>query len=92
PSAGAPSRHAVEQAESEVGRAVIVTTATATIGFASLSVARFLPIRYFGLLTSVAMIVALAAALFLLPALLGLRYHRRGTDRQGTDPEQTATS
>lgn len=82
--AGRPSRHAVEQAESEVGGALIITTATATVGFASLIVARFLPIRYFGLLTSVAMLVALAAALFLLPAILGLRYHRSETDQQRT--------
>ena len=81
-SVGPPSRRTVEQAESDVGRAVIVTTATATVGFASLTVARFLPIRYFGFLTSAAMVVALAAALFLLPALLGLRYHRTDTDQQ----------
>lgn len=74
-----PAAVDIHNAVAEVGPALLVTTAAATAGFISLTVAHFLPIRYFGLLTSVAMVVALAAALFLLPALLGVRYHRRAT-------------
>jgi len=74
-----PAAIDIHNAVAEVGPALLVTTAAATAGFISLTVAHFLPIRYFGLLTSIAMVVALGAALFLLPALLGVRYHRRAT-------------
>ena len=71
-----PTREGVETSVQEVGAALVVTSLTAAVGFLSLAIARFLPIRYFGLLSASAMIVALGAGLIVLPALLSLRYHR----------------
>jgi len=67
-----PPPAAASAAVREVGWAMVVTTATATAGFLSLTAADFVPIRDFGLLASVAMVVALAADLLLVPALLAL--------------------
>ncbi len=59
-------RHALEH----VGPAMVLTTVAACIGFFALMTSDFIPIRYFGLLSGVAMLVALAAGLWLVPALL----------------------
>lgn len=52
------------------GPAMIATTLTACTGFLALALSDFAPIRYFGLLSASAMAVALAADLWLLPALI----------------------
>lgn len=54
-----------------VGPAITVTTLTACVGFLCLAQSDFLPVAYFGLLSTVAMIMALAADLFFVPAVLG---------------------
>ena len=59
-------RHALEH----VGPAMVLTTVAACIGFFALMTSAFVPIRFFGLLSGTAMIVALAAGLWLVPALL----------------------
>ena len=46
------------------------TSLTITIGFSILVLSNFIPSIYFGLLTGLAMVIALAAALTLLPQLL----------------------
>ena len=61
--------HAVDR----VGPAVAVTTITACIGFMALARSSFAPIRSFGILSSVAMLVALVNNLFLVPAVLTCR-------------------
>ncbi|MCF6285385.1 MAG: MMPL family transporter, partial [Candidatus Hydrogenedentes bacterium] len=50
--------------------AMIATTTTACVGFLALSLSTFGPIRFFGLLSGGAMVVALLADLWLLPALV----------------------
>lgn len=50
--------------------ALLVTTATAAIGFASLGLSAFIPIRDFGLLAGGALVIALLATLHMVPALL----------------------
>lgn len=57
----------------EVGPAMIYSTLTACIGFATLLTSGFVPIRYFGLLSSIALLVALASDLILTPSVLVLR-------------------
>jgi uncharacterized protein len=74
-----PPREAASAAVREVGWAMAVTTSTAIAGFLALTAADFLPIRDFGLLASVAMAVALAADLMLVPALLALGLGGNGT-------------
>lgn len=53
-----------------IGYAMYYTSVTIIMGFSILTLSNFLPSIYFGLLTGLAMIVALIAALTLLPQLL----------------------
>ena len=53
-----------------IGRAVFYTSATVIFGFSILVLSNFLPTIYFGLLTGLAMSIALLAALTLLPKLI----------------------
>jgi predicted RND superfamily exporter protein len=53
-----------------IGRAMYYTSITIIIGFSILVVSNFIPTIYFGLSTGFAMLVALLAALTLLPQLL----------------------
>ena len=53
-----------------IGRAVFYTSCTITFGFSILILSNFLPTIYFGVLTGLAMLVALLAALTLLPKLI----------------------
>lgn len=67
---GLDARAATLDAVLQVGPAMILTTATACAGFFALGRSHFVPIAYFGLLSGIALIVALAADLLLTPALL----------------------
>jgi predicted RND superfamily exporter protein len=53
-----------------IGYAMYYTSVTIIIGFSILALSNFLPTIYFGLLTGLAMLIALMAALTLLPQLL----------------------
>lgn len=53
-----------------IGRAVFYTAITIIIGFSILVLSNFIPTIYFGLLTALAMFIALLAALTLLPGLI----------------------
>ncbi len=53
-----------------IGKAVFYTAITIIIGFSILILSNFIPSIYFGLLTALAMLIALLAALTLLPKLL----------------------
>ncbi len=64
---------AVGKVLEEVGPAMIYSTLTACIGFATLWGSGFVPIRYFGFLSVIALLVALAADLVLTPSILVLR-------------------
>lgn len=55
-----------------IGRAVLYTSLTIIFGFSILVFSNFIPTIYFGLLTALAMFVALLAVLTLLPALIVL--------------------
>jgi len=68
---------AVRKALVRVGPAITTTTLTACIGFFAMSRSAFGPIRYFGMLTGFAMVLALAGNLFLVPALVTLRWRSR---------------
>lgn len=61
---------AVLRSHRTVGRAMVYTSVTITLGFSILSLSEFVPTIYFGLLTGCAMMVALVANLTLLPLLL----------------------
>ena len=53
-----------------IGYAMYYTSVTIIIGFSILALSNFLPSIYFGLLTGLAMLIALVASLTLLPQLL----------------------
>jgi predicted RND superfamily exporter protein len=53
-----------------IGRAIYYTAMTITVGFSILALSKFIPTIYFGLLTGLAMVLALMSNLTLLPALL----------------------
>jgi predicted RND superfamily exporter protein len=55
---------------SNIGRAVLYTSTTIIFGFSILVLSNFYPTVYFGLLTALAMFIALLAALTLLPKLI----------------------
>ncbi len=61
---------AVSAALNHAGPAMAITTVAASIGFFSLLRSAFIPIGWFGLLSGIAMLVALAADLLFTPALL----------------------
>jgi predicted RND superfamily exporter protein len=61
---------AIQRALSGVGRALIFTTVVAACGFLIFCLSSFKPIQYFGLLTGISMISALAANLFILPSCI----------------------
>ncbi len=61
---------AIQRCHTSVGRAMYYTSVTITLGFSILALSSFIPTIYFGLLTGLAMVVALVANLTLLPLLL----------------------
>ncbi|MGD8440396.1 MAG: efflux RND transporter permease subunit [Holophagae bacterium] len=73
---GDSPRVAVRQTLKHVGSAMVVTSATAAIGFLSLTASRFVPIRDFGVLAAVAIAAALIGDLLLLPAIIVAREDR----------------
>ncbi|MGB5345098.1 MAG: MMPL family transporter, partial [Woeseia sp.] len=62
----------VERCHLSIGRAMYYTSITVILGFSILVLSRFVPTIHFGVLTSLAMAVALLANITLLPALIVL--------------------
>jgi predicted RND superfamily exporter protein len=60
----------LHRCHSSIGHAMYYTSVTIIIGFSILALSNFIPSIYFGLLTGLAMIIALIAALTLLPQLI----------------------
>lgn len=61
---------AMHRCHNSVGRAVFYSSVAIIAGFSFLTISNFIPSVYFGLFTSLAMVVAFAAAVTLLPLLL----------------------
>lgn len=60
----------IHRCHASIGRALYYTSLTIIIGFSILALSNFIPSIYFGLLTGLAMSIALVAALTLLPQLI----------------------
>ncbi len=60
----------MKRCHASIGRAMYYTSVTVIVGFSILALSSFMPTIYFGLLTGLAMTVALIADLTLLPVLL----------------------
>ncbi|PIE70661.1 MAG: hypothetical protein CSA22_06590 [Deltaproteobacteria bacterium] len=63
-------RAAMHRCHESIGHAMYYTSLTIIMGFSILALSNFMPTLYFGLLTSLAMFIALFAALTLLPQLI----------------------
>ena len=61
---------AIERCHHSIGRAIYYTSVTIMLGFSILVLSQFIPTIYFGILTSLAMLVALLANMTLLPLLI----------------------
>ena len=61
---------AVQRSHNSIGRAMYYTSITITLGFSILVLSNFVPNVYFGIMTGIAMLVALIANMTLLPLLL----------------------
>jgi len=61
---------AILRCHRSIGRAIYYTSVTIMLGFSILAFSRFIPTIYFGLLTGLAMLVALLANMTLLPLLV----------------------
>jgi len=61
---------AMHRCHGSIGYAMYYTSVTIIIGFSILALSNFIPTIYFGLLTGLAMLIALIAALTLLPEML----------------------
>ena len=68
--AGVNVTDAVVASHGSIGSALYFTSLTVIIGFSILAFSNFIPTIYFGLLTALAMVLALLANLTVLPALL----------------------
>jgi len=61
---------AIDRCHCSIGRAIYYTSVTIMLGFSILVLSNFIPTIYFGILTSLAMLVALLANMTLLPLLI----------------------
>ena len=68
--AGKPHRQALRESSTHIGRALVLSNAALVLGFSVLSLSNFLPLVYFGLLVSFAMLSGLLGNLVLLPCLM----------------------
>jgi len=68
--AGYDVASALERTHAGVGRAVVLANLALVVGFSVLTLSHFIPLVYFGILVSVAMLGGLAGNLVLLPVLL----------------------
>jgi predicted RND superfamily exporter protein len=63
---------AIRRCHATIGRAMYYTSVTIMLGFSILMLSSFVPTIYFGVLTGIAMMIALLADLTLLPVLLAV--------------------
>jgi predicted RND superfamily exporter protein len=80
--AGLPLAEALRETHQGFGRALVFGTLALVIGFSVLAMSRFIPLVYFGVLVSLAMLGGLIGNLLLLPLLLPL------VDKDPQQPQQ----
>lgn len=81
-------KQAVENCHASIGKAVYYTSLTVIVGFSILALSNFIPTIYFGLLTGLAMLVALILVLTLLPKLLMMFKPLGPEEGEQTKPEK----
>ena len=89
---GLPVSQALSITSHNVGRALVFANLALVIGFSVLTFSQFIPLVYFGVLVSLAMIGGLAGNLILLPMLLQLIYREsRATDESSLNNAESST-
>lgn len=78
---------AIERCHHSIGRAIYYTSVTIMLGFSILVLSQFIPTIYFGILTSLAMLIALLANMTLLPLLI-VAFQTSGKPRERLAAEQ----
>ena len=81
---------ALEKTQTSVGRSLVFANVALVAGFSVLTLSHFIPLVYFGILVSVAMLGGLAGNLFLLPLLL--TYVDRESMPRDAEPPLAAAS
>lgn len=81
---------ALEKTQTSVGRALVFANVALVAGFSVLTLSHFIPLVYFGILVSVAMLGGLTGNLFLLPLLLS--YVDREPMLRDAEPSPAADS
>ena len=93
---GLPHWDALKAVQAGTGRALVFSQLALVGGFSVLALSNFIPLVYFGVLVSVAMLVGLFADLFLLPMLLtlaeGVGEGAKHTAGVAAEPEPAAAS
>jgi predicted RND superfamily exporter protein len=72
-----PVEQAIRETYHESGRAIIITSFILSAQFIILSFIDFVPLRNFGLLTTLGIVTALVFDLLLLPAMIMLKYRSK---------------
>ncbi len=80
---GAGLREALERSVREAGPAILMTTVVVSAGFAMLTFSRFEVLFLVGLMTVISAIAAVAADLFVFPALIATAWRRRAAEPAG---------
>jgi len=80
------AKTAIARSHSSIGNAIYYTSVTVVIGFSVLGFSSFMPTVYFGLMTALAMVLALLANLAILPSLLVVAYHWKDKKRAEVAP------
>jgi hypothetical protein len=88
--AGSPPREAVDKAFNLSGRAIVFTTVILLAGFFAISLSSFKPYVNFGLLCGIAILLALAGDLLILPAIFLGR--RRPSRPAAAEPRRAAVT
>lgn len=80
------AKTAIARSHGSIGNAIYYTSITVIIGFSVLGFSSFMPTVYFGLMTALAMILALLANLAILPSLLVVAYYWKDKKRAEIAP------
>jgi predicted RND superfamily exporter protein len=88
---GASVHEAIDGTQTQVGRSLVFANVALVAGLSVLTMSQFIPLVYFGILVSVAMLGGLAGNLFLLPLMLG-RLDNDKPSQPTTAPIPTATN
>ena len=78
----------IERTQTQVGRSLVFANVALVSGFSVLTLSQFIPLVYFGILVSIAMLGGLAGNLFLLPLMLS-RVDRDETAADAVSIEST---